>query len=74
MMSIESHIVKKRSAEIFEKGLYECKTRDFDVERFYTSVWAPFFLHRKHKWQRVANMQCMVLEITLYGHILQCSR
>ena len=37
-MSIESHIVEKRSAEIFEKGLYECKTRDFDVERFYTSV------------------------------------
>ena len=31
---------KKDLLTILEKSLYKCKTRDFDVERFYTSVWA----------------------------------
>lgn len=34
----------------------------------------PLFLHRKRHWQFGTNMQCMVLEIRLYGHILPCSR
>ena len=34
----------------------------------------PLFLHRKRHWQFGTNMQCMVLEIRLYAHILPCSR